>query len=314
MGAPQNADPQLANGQPPVMLVLGDSVMWGQGLEDGNKFSSLAFDQLSSKYPGLQGPVMLAHSGAVIGAGIHSTWPTLPGEIPASGPTIFDQCNQYADPSPVRVILMDGGINDVDVRVLLSPMTAAPDLSALIKQHCYADMKQLLQTVAVKFSDPGCRIVLLGYYPILGENSDKPSIPFLLKARGIPHADLLLASDAAISDPRDLAVQFWKESDQWLSQAAAEVNKTQAGNNRITYILPPFQEQNALFESDPWLWGLDFGSGLAPEDEVADQRRDECVLRVPRLLDCQECIRASVGHPNATGAIKYYEAVMSAFP
>jgi hypothetical protein len=306
MGAAQSSNP--------VMLVMGDSVMWGQGLDDGNKFYRLAFDQLSYKYPGLQPPVMLAHSGAVIGAGINSPWPTLPGEIPASGPTIFDQCNQYSDPSPVRVILMDGGINDVDVRVLLSPMTAPDDLSALIKQHCYADMKLLLQTVAAKFSDPQCKVILLGYYPILSENSDQVSIPFLLKARGIPHADLLLQSAAAISDPRDLALQFWKESDRWLSQAAAEVNQTPAANNRITYILPEFHEQNALFESDPWLWGLDFSSGFAPEDEVADQRRDQCLRRVPRFLDCQECIRASVGHPNATGAIKYCEAVMSAFP
>lgn len=308
MGAPQNANPPPANGQPPVMLVLGDSVMWGQGLEEYNKFYQLVFEQLSYKYPGLQPPVVLAHSGAVIGAGIQSTWSTLPGEIPASAPTIFDQCNRYSNPSPVRVILIGGGINDVDVRVLLSPMTAAPELSALIKQHCYADMKLLLETVGAKFSDPQCKIILLGYYPILSENSDHDSVPFLLKARGIPHADILLQSNAAISDPRDLAVQFWKESDLCFKAAVADV-----ADKRITYVLPPFEAQNALFESDPWLWGLDFGADLAPEDEVADQRRVECVLRVPRSLDCQQCIRASVGHPNATGAIKYYEAVMTAF-
>jgi hypothetical protein len=309
MGTSQNADPPPAKGQSPVMLVLGDSVMWGQGLEDGNKFYRLVFDRLSQKYPGLQA-AMRAHSGAVIGAGINSKWPSLPGEIPAAGPTIFDQCNQYAEPSPVRVILMNGGINDVDVRVILNPTTRPDNLSALIKQFCYVDMKLLLQAVTAKFSHPECRIILLGYYPILSENSEEHGIPFLLRARGIPNADLLLQT--AVSDPRDLAIQFWKESDQWLKAAAAEVNQIPAANNRITYALPPFREQNALFESDPWLWSI--GMDLAAEDEVVDQRTEACIRLVTRWLDCQVCRRASVGHPDPTGAIKYYETIMSAFP
>src|SRR5260370_21412447 len=307
MGASQSSNPLVANDQAPVMLVMGDSVMWGQGLEDGNKFYRLVFDQLSLTYPGLQ-VAMRAHSGAVIGAGINSKWPSLPGEIPASGPTIFDQCNQYAEPSAVRVILMDGGINDIDVRVLLNPSTQAPALSALIKQYCYADMKLLLQSIAAKFSDPRCRIILLGYYPILSENSEQHGIPFLLKARGIPNADILLES-AGASDPRDLALQFWKESDLCFKAAVAEANQT--ANNRITYVLPPFEEQNALFESDPWLWGV--GMDLAAEDEVVAQRTEACIRLVQGGLDCQTCRRPSVGHPDPTGAIKYYEAIMSAF-
>ncbi|MGH7926004.1 MAG: SGNH/GDSL hydrolase family protein [Candidatus Binatus sp.] len=306
--APQNTNPPSANTQPPVMLVLGDSVMWGQGLEDSNKFYRLVFEQLSRNYPGLQ-PAMRAHSGAVIGAGVNSTWPTLPGEIPAAGPTIFDQVNQYAEPSPVRVILMNGGINDVDVRVILNPTTQPAKLSALIEQFCYTDMKLLLQAVTAKFSDPECRIILLGYYPILSENSEEHGLPFLLRARGIPNADLLLRT--AVSDPRDLALQFWRESDQWLKASAAEANQTPAANNRIAYILPPFQEQNALFESDPWLWSI--GMDLAAEDEVVDQRTEACIRLVPGWLDCQVCRRASVGHPDPTGAIQYYEAIMSAF-
>ena len=306
MGAPQKTP--VANGQPPVMLVMGDSVMWGQGLEDGHKFYRLVFEQLSQRYPGLQA-AMRAHSGAVIGAGVNSTWPSLPSEIPATGPTIFDQYNHYAEPSAVRVILMNGGINDIDIRVLLNPTTSPPTLSALIKRYCYADMKLLLQAVAAKFSDPQCRIILLGYYPILSENSEEHGIPFLLKARGIPNAEILLQS-AGASDPRDLALQFWTESDLSFKAAVAEAN--QAADNRITYVLPPYGAENALFEADPWLWSV--GMDLAAEDEVVDQRTEACIRLVPGWLDCQICRRASVGHPDPTGAIKYYEAIMSAFP
>jgi len=284
--------------------------MWGQGLQDDNKFYSLAcFTLGQQQFPGLQAE-MRAHSGAVIGVGVDGPWPTLPGEVPASGPTVLNQCAAYdGDPGSVRVVLMDGGINDIDVKVILNPTTNPADLSDLIKQHCYEDMKTLLQAVADKFSDNQCRIILLGYYPILGSDSDETGIPWLLKARGIPDVDALLLSAAAISDPRALAVQFWKESDRWLRQAAADVNP--GAGNRITYILPPFTEENALFKSDPWLWSV--ALDLAAEDEVVAQRTDACIRLVPDELECQICRRASVGHPNATGSLKYYEAIMTAF-
>jgi hypothetical protein len=296
--------PPISN---PVMLVLGDSVAWGQGLEDYNKFYQLVFGQLSPRYPGMLPPVMRAHSGAVIGRGINQSWPAWPGEIPASGPTIFDQVNQYADPSPVRVILMDGGINDVNVRVILNPVTQSADLENLIKQHCRDDMVALLQAVAAKFTHPECKIIVFGYYPILAENAADASIALLLNALGVPNGDLVVRGVAGISDPRDLAVQFWQQSDLNLKAAVDDV-----GDKRITFVASTFQPQNALFESDPLLWGLGFG--LTPEDEVADQRREPCVDLVHQWFDCQTCIRASVGHPNASGAIKYAEAIMTAFP
>jgi hypothetical protein len=307
MGAPQNASPPSANEEPPAMLVLGDSVTWGQGLDDYDKFYRLAFDRLSYKYPGLQEPVMLAHSGAVIGKGINQSWPSWPGEIPTPGPTIFDQVNQCANPSSVRVILMNGGINDVNLRVILNPTTQSSELERLIQQYCHGDMMALLKRVAAKFSHPECKIILLGYYPILAEGADNESIARLLSARGVPNGELMLRGVAGISDPRDLAVQFWQQSDTNLRAAVADVR-----DGRITFVASPFQKQNALFESDPWLWGP--GPDLGPQDQVADQRRPVCVNLVHDWFDCQTCIRASIGHPNAMGAIKYAEAIMTAFP
>lgn len=284
--------------------------MWGQGLQDHNKFPYLVCESLAQRYPGLTLD-MRAHSGAVIGKGLDSPpWPRFPGEIPKGLPTIISQCASYAgDPANVRVVLTNGGINDIDVRYILNPTTRSADLSDRIKQYCYEDMTHLLQQVVAKFSNPQCRILLLGYYPILGRESDERAVPFLLQARGIPDADHLLRSDAAISDPRELAIQFWKESEQRLSDAAAAVNA--ATGNRITYVPSPFKEENALFQSESWLWSV--GIDLAAEDEVVDQRTEACIRLVKSWLDCQTCRRASVGHPNPYGALQYYEAIMAKF-
>ncbi|MGO9605546.1 MAG: SGNH/GDSL hydrolase family protein [Candidatus Binataceae bacterium] len=292
----------------PAMVALGDSVVWGQGLTEENKFTSLVCFSLQQKFPGLQ-VEMLAHSGAVIGVGIEQAWPRLPGEVPASGPTILDECKGFAgDPNAVKLVVLDGGINDIDVRFILNPLTSADALSQRIEQHCYLDIKVLLQNVCQTFSNGQCRVVLTGYYPILSNASEEEKVPLLLKAIGIEDAEQLLESAARISDPRDLAMRFWTESDRWFRQAVTEVNQTTG--NRITYVLPPFEAKNALFESDPWLWSV--GDDLAAYDEVVDQRTDDCIRYVTDWLDCQTCRRASVGHPNPTGAIKYYETIMAA--
>jgi hypothetical protein len=279
-------------GTPPVMVVLGDSLLWGQGLLEENKTYSFVYSALKHRFPLLQLDLR-AHSGAAIGVNLKPPWPRLPGEVPALGPSILYQCTSYSgDPSLVKIVLLSGGINDVDFRFILNPTTTPSALCRRIKQHCFDDMKILLHEVISKFSDPHCRIVLVGYYPILAPSSDSAAVPFLLKARGIPDADHLMRS--AVSDPRDLAVQFWKESGHWLKQAAAEVNaKT---GNRIAYVVSPFQEENALFARNSWLWSV--GIDLAAEDQVVDSRTDDCIRLVKGWLECQVCRRASVGHPS----------------
>jgi hypothetical protein len=169
-------------------------------------------------------------------------------------------------------------------------------------------MTLLLQNVVAKFSDPKCRIILCGYYPILGRDSDERGVPYLLKARGIPDADRVLLSGAAISDPRQLAYQFWQESDQRLREAVATVNAN--AGNRIIFVASTFKEENALFQPHEWLWNV--GIDLAAEDEVVDPRTDACIRLVKNWLDCQVCRRASVGHPNPYGALQYYQAIMTA--
>ncbi len=123
MAATPNANPVAGDAPPPQLVVLGDSVLWGQGLLDHNKFWFLVCDQLAQRYPGLT-PDVRAHSGAVIGKGLNPPWPRLPGEIPTGGPTILYQCTAYSgDPANVKVVLMNGGINDIDFRYVLDPTT-----------------------------------------------------------------------------------------------------------------------------------------------------------------------------------------------
>ena len=222
----------------PKLVVFGDSVMWGQGLADENKFCNLlCFTLAAQQYPGLTVD-MCAHSGAVIGKGLNPPWPSFPGEIPKGPPTILYQCDSYTgDPANTRVVLLDGGINDIDLRYLLNPTTTLASLCQKIQQYCHDDMVTLLSKVCGKFADPECRIIVCGYYPILGSDSDSNKVPELLEVRGIPHARILMHSTAMATDPRELAVKFWTESEKWLRQAVDDVIRTM-GTASLSFSLP----------------------------------------------------------------------------
>jgi hypothetical protein len=45
---------------------------------------------------------------------------------------------------------------------------------------------------------------------------------------------------------------------------------------------------------------------------MAAERRERCILYEPDWLLREQCFRASVGHPNPTGARKFADAILEA--
>lgn len=302
---------------PPIMLAMGDSVIWGQGLQEWNKFDSLVCDQLSYRpeYAGLT-LVRLAHSGAIIRPERDQTGRAAPGEVPWPFPTVIQQFESYdGDPDAVRVVLLNGGINDVSLQVIANPLTTPGDLSDLIQRYCRQGMVDLLESVAAKFSNPACRIIVTGYYQILSDASDPAPTVAYLELLGITEASRLLGTATGFSDLVALSHLFWQGSDAALSNAVDQVNP--AFGNRITFVRSGFTEENSLFQDSSLLWVF---SGTPPffvdaADDFRDFRAQVCSNFYPDgSVDCLECRFASVGHPTAGGAIKYYEQIMQAFP
>lgn len=299
----------------PLLLAIGDSVMWGQGLDDENKFYRLVCDSLSQRdeYAGMTATLM-AHSGATIGAALKHTARAAPGEVPWSYPTIVQQCDSYdGDPDQVRVILLDGGINDVRVGAIVNPRTTSEVLSGLVELYCHNSMVTLLGAVARKFAN--CRIIVTGYYQILSvASSYAPTVSFLM-LNGITDAAELISAGAGFSNLVDQSHRFWLESDQALAAAVDEVNDGVA-DGRISFVRSGFSEQNSVFQEGSLLWGFD---GVPPfvnaSDGLSDFRAQVCSNYYhDDVVGCAICRFASVGHPTASGAIRYYEQIMQAFP
>lgn len=280
-----------------TLLVIGDSVTWGQGLLDVHKFSTLLNATLKAT------PVMLAHSGAVIG--IHDTGTTvMPSpEVPGAYPTIQTQvANFTGDASDVRWVLMNGGINDVDIHNIFNPFYS--DLQNDTRKYCGADMLTLLGGVLKKFTN--AQVLVVGYYPILSYQSDPSGIEaFFSAAHGVSFSPLFNA-DLFRNAIVDHCLSFWKLSTQSLQWAVEQANNN-VGAQRAIFVDSGFSEANAAYGPSPFLWDLDLDDFLAPEDEVAAPRRVACDASPKNIFEKLECYRASAGHPNVAGAARIAE-------
>ena len=295
-----------------ILVTLGDSVHWGQGLVRDHKLHWLVFRELFKIHPGLQDH-HFAHSGATIGVGATVTQQRVDGEVPVAYPTILEQVAGFTgSPADVVAVLVNGGINDVDIRNILNPIISPKILGVLIEEYCYDSMKVLLDTVCQRFDNPATRIVLTPYYPILSPLSKPFGIPWLLANEGLmlpPHIDLDSGTNILVAK----CMQFWQQSHLQLRKAANEVNAT-FPQPRVAFADPGFTENNAVFAGEPWLFGLKQPPLLLPQDEVIAQRRVACDAAFPptEIPSREQCYRASAGHPNVEGARRYAAAILAA--
>jgi lysophospholipase L1-like esterase len=187
--------PQTAAARHPLrILALGDSVMWGQGLRDENKFSYKLRDWLCKQRGGgvcqSKEDVQLhveAHSGAVIGEPerdrdkaaaerfIREVAPVrYYGEVNNGYPTVGGQIKlarrhyeKNSIPlSEVDLVILNGGINDLNAATLLMHKLLGGDVTKQVNEH-FAPMPGILEKVAETF--PNARIVVTGYFPLVSE-------------------------------------------------------------------------------------------------------------------------------------------------
>lgn len=298
---------------PESIAVLGDSVPWGQGLLSSQKVHTLVANALSYATPESAPPTtrLLAHSGAVIGVGAPQGPTQCHGEVPTAFRTILQQVSDYpaAEAAGVDLLIVNGGINDVDFRFIVNPLTEPDDLEATTVRACGDDMTVLLDAALAKF--PRAKIVVLSYYPILSPLSHLPLVAPFVAALGV---ELPLASFA---DPagtlgvwqrviRNCGV-FYSASTAAMRSAVEHAN-TGLGIARCFLADPGFRDEHAALAPEARLFGINWD--LSPQDPIAGQRRAACEGCEPNPLRRQLCYRASAGHPNAEGAAAFARSVL----
>jgi hypothetical protein len=314
------------------IAIFGDSVVWGQGLTEPSKFTTLLANQLDRQFGGSIGVYAvdrLAHSGAQVlpADGIpdppasRTPITAAVGEVPASLPSITAQVAAWSVTSAVaaqagqfEMVILDGGANDVTIEVILNPLASDAALVAATRRACRGVMAGVVNSVRGTFSGAS-KIIITGYYPIVSQQSNLDLVYGLLLGLG-PLGGIV--TGGVLGTPLfgwgPLGAAMFKE---WLVARLAARSKLFAdtantalaetiagtGDPRLALAVPRFGPQNAIFAPDTYLFGVGIGAaGLLPVDPVAPSRTPGCAGNL-------FCPIASIGHPNAAGARAYYEAI-----
>ena len=296
-----------------MIVTIGDSVCWGQGLLDVHKF-----DRIFAAGAELN---RVAHSGAILGSATDNSTQKEYPEVPVSYPSVWQQVEAVEDWTDVDLVILNGGINDVSLTRILSPWVSAQQIEQLTQQFCLAEMARLLPVAVGKLVKPGARIAVLGYYPILSpltEFDDMRQAQMLMESHGVATMSAALGTqpDTAALVPRivENCMTFWTVSDTALQAAVAQTNAA-LGRNACVFVATPFTEVNALWAPKAQLWQL--SALLDAEDEaeikvLRDRACDELYGDVVHLFTWIKCDRASVGHPDVSGAAWIAEALAAA--
>jgi hypothetical protein len=158
-------EPQTANSQqvsrPLHMLVLGDSILWGQGLKAENKpvyHVKIWLEKCTGRRVVER---IEAHSGAVIeGTSLSDTHASSNPEVNLGSPTINDQLDSairfYADTSQVALVLISGCGNDVGVQNLLSALNSG-EVDNMTQEKCGKPVENLLRRITTAF--PSAQVI-----------------------------------------------------------------------------------------------------------------------------------------------------------
>jgi len=290
------------------MLAFGDSIMWGQGLTEDQKFATLVKNWVTTNMLGRAVTFeSFAHSGArIMPDTVQDGMAPFTGEVPAKFPSVHKQLYRAIDslgtrnirPSEIDLVLLNGGINDIGVTSILSPFASSGSITDLTRDSITSHMNYLLPAAAGLF--PNAKIIVPGYFRIVTEDSATPEVTALLGVvsvvLGLPGLLLtpwikqqLIANCSA----------FFTEADAGLRAAVTAQNGRTP--NRCVFADPGFSIYNGYGASQRCL----FNTGESDPMVIARKASCEAAGQGSELT----CTSASMGHPNVNGAVKYADAM-----
>lgn len=195
----------VPDGGTPTVVVVGDSVAWGQGLVHGRKYASRFLARLDADAT-LDRAAIKAHSGAVVGKsgasagrdvtltladadGLGATTRGGRHEFPAGPFTVHTQVDRLPDDytdrrrpesvgtaraydpdETVDVVLVTAGINDIGGGKIANPLGDPESTEQAVRRSCYSRMRQLLRRLTERF--PDAVVVVTGYHLFLSTGPD----------------------------------------------------------------------------------------------------------------------------------------------
>ncbi len=327
--------------RPFEFLVVGDSIAWGQGLEEKDKFYSLTADWLRREvFTGRRdvNVKVKAHSGSALKfhadeaekylrAKRDETYFYKP-ELSVRFPSIWKQIEVAADEyksdgktGGADLIILTGGATDILVSKILDPYGDNAKLPPLIQKYCRDDMFDVLEHAADRH--PRGMIAVVGYFSMLSPKTPTGKLfnswlelmrfPRSLK----PFINNGIVRPLFFNRLRRKSIarsRIWvEESNKCLKTAVDKLN-AKYDKPRAVFIKSPITEDTCFETPNTLLFRI--GKKGVAEDPLYATRAADCDKTLPELkktigidYPVRPCEIGSVGHPNAKGARAYADEI-----
>jgi len=327
------------------LLVVGDSLIWGQGLQEKDKIFTHVANWLREGAFGraLRVDVKVkAHSGSTLKfhpdeaeayrkAGRDETFYYKP-EVNVSFPSTWKQVEvaaaeyRAAGKTGADLIILSGCITDITVAKVLDPNGDNDNLRQWAKKYCHDDMLGVLEHAAELH--PGTAIAVIGYFPMISPKSnDIRLFNSWLEARGTTRMLKWVMNNPLmrklyfqkVGDKAVARSRLWvDESTKNLQSAVDDFNRKHE-RSRAVFVKSPLTEEHSVEAPNTLLFKM--GKNGIPEDPLFSARNADCDAALPELrrttglvYPVRFCEVAGVGHPNPAGARVYANVVISALP
>ena len=308
------------------MAVIGDSVLWGNGLEEKDKMTTHVVTTLERETGRRVIVQRFAQNGATLIPTPEDEICTTDcnGEAPTTHTSIATQAALIERGELIELVLMNGCINDVSPARILNPIMDENVLAHLTDFVCGEMMVELLNKV--RSVTPRATVIVAGYYPVVSVQSDLFGLQEWLDRRNIFEigATRYLLDGLLMRGMTELLAQrsllFNETARSALTWAVETVNRWTPGSHWASFVDPGFGPDNAVFAPDSWLWSMSEPVGhsderfptldVALEDPLSDRRTLAC-FNANVVVDPLACFFASVGHPNPRGARAYADAIIA---
>ncbi|MDH3494066.1 MAG: twin-arginine translocation signal domain-containing protein [Acidobacteriota bacterium] len=322
------------------MLVVGDSLISGQGLLEKDKAYELTRIWLEKEYFKERRTVKLknkSHSGSrlflqqdeIDALRKHGKDPEkfYHQEINFSFPSIKAQIDIAAreyksegtDPADVDLVLTTGSLTDINSSFILNAFAKYGPLHGKIEEHCNEGMFRFLRHATGVF--PNALFAVVSYFPMVSNKSKSGEVyDAVLEVYDIPGFAKPVLNNILMKQPfKILHARITKRSRIWFEESSAALNKAVKRVNQLNkkesavFVESPIPEARSFETEDSLLWGM--GKKGRSEDDMYEVRRIECSKAIAQVKDTgltfrrRFCELSGIGHPNPDGSRLYAEAI-----
>ncbi len=322
------------------MLVVGDSLIAGQGLLEKDKFYTLTKNWLEAEVFRGKRRVNFtnkSHSGARLfleekeikalrdaeidldkfyHPEINFSFPSCKTQINVAATEYKNEGKSVKD---VDLIMLTGGLTNLNSSYIINPFKKNKPLRKKIDKYCNQMMFEFLEHTAETF--PNALITVIGYFPMVSKHSSTGKIyNTILELYNIPRPAKAMMNNVftkqffkPLHNKMNRRSRIWfRDSNKALESAVKRLNDKYK-SEKAAFVKSPITEETCFGTKNSLLWGI--GKKGRAGDDMYDERLKVCGETIKSLKDVKLkfkirfCELSGIAHPNVEGSKAYAEAI-----